>query len=69
MNHPTLVFDVGGTLLHFDHSRLQQVYLDAAQTRGLALDRERVAAVLQALEFELPTRAQHRSLSLENDLG
>ncbi len=69
MNHPALVFDVGGTLLHFDHSRMQQVYLNAARARGLELDRERVGAVLEALEFELPTRAQHRSLSLEDDFG
>jgi REG-2-like HAD superfamily hydrolase len=69
MNHPTLVFDVGGTLLHLDHSKMQQVYLQAAQERGTMLDRKRVGAVLETLEFELPSLAQKRTLSLENDFG
>ncbi len=69
MNYPTLVFDVGGTLLHFDHAKMQQVYIHAARERGSILDPARVGAVLQALEFELPTLSRNRALSLEEDLG
>ncbi len=69
MNYPTLVFDVGGTLLHFDHVQMQQVYLKAAQACGTTLDPLRVGAVLEQLEGELPTLAQHRALSLEVDFG
>ncbi len=69
MNYPHLIFDVGGTLLHFDHVRMQQVYLNAARARGISLDPVRVGAVLESLEFELPTLAQHRALSLEEDFG
>lgn len=69
MNYPTLIFDVGGTLLHFDQARMQQVYLNAAQARGTTLNPARVGAVLEQLESELPALAQHRALSLEVDFG
>lgn len=69
MNYPTLVFDVGGTLLHFDHARMQQVYLNAAQTRGKKLNPARVGAMLEQLESELPTLSRHRALSLQDDMG
>jgi len=55
--------------LHFDHAKMQQVYIRAARERGSILDPARVRAVLQALESELPTLSRHRILSLEKDFG
>lgn len=69
MNYPTLVFDAGGTLLHFDQARMQQVYLSAAQARGKMLDAAYVGAMLEQLESELPTLSRHRALSLQSDMG
>src|SRR5574341_37078 len=54
----------GGTLLHFDHSKMQQVYLDAAHSRGVMVDREAVGSMLEELESELPMLSRHRALSL-----
>jgi REG-2-like HAD superfamily hydrolase len=68
-NYPTVVFDVGGTLLHFNLNKLVRVYEDAASARGTALDPTQARAVLERLERELPTRSRERELSLETDFG
>ncbi len=67
--YSTLVFDVGGTLLRFNLDALARAYQDAGAPLGVALDFAPTRAVLEALEYELPTRSQQRLISLEEDDG
>src|SRR5574340_260637 len=67
--YPTLVFDVGGTLLRFNLEALARVYLDASLAQGVALDFARTCAALEALERELPVHSRQRLISLEGDNG
>jgi putative hydrolase of the HAD superfamily len=67
--YSTLVFDVGGTLLHLDLDRLAQAYVQACDARGLVVDAARTRAILRELESELPRRSRERQISLEEENG
>ena len=67
--YSTILFDVGGTLLHFNLDLLARAYVDAVTPLGLTLDFAQARAVVAAMERELPTRQQHRPISLEGDNG
>ncbi len=67
--YSTLVFDVGGTLLHLDYDALARVYVHVAATRGVEISMQHARTVLAALESEMPQRQQHRAVSLEEDNG
>jgi putative hydrolase of the HAD superfamily len=69
MNQPMIIFDVGGTLLHFDRAKLAQFYARAVSERNILLDFTRIEIVLEGLEHELPSLSQERELSLEEDMG
>lgn len=67
--YSTIVFDVGGTLLRFNLDALARAYMEAAAPLGISLDLAPTRAVVEALERELPARAQQRLISLEVDNG
>ncbi len=69
MNYSTVVFDVGGTLIHFNHDKMARFYATAAAERGVTLDSAQIHATLVALERELPTLSKLRALSLEEEFG
>lgn len=69
MNYSLLIFDVGGTLIHFNHVRVAQYYAAAAAKRGVLLPAKRIDAMLTQLERELPNLSKQRALSLEKEFG
>lgn len=68
-HYSTLVFDVGGTLLTFDLSKLSQAYMDACAMHGIVLDPAATRAIIEELELELPARSRERQISLEVGYG
>ncbi len=68
-SYSTVVFDVGGTLLHFDLDALARAYIETAAMDDVALDAAATRAMVAELERELPTRQKTRVVSLERDNG
>jgi len=64
-----ILFDVGGTLIHFNHNKLARYYATAAAERGNPIPLAQISAVLTQLERDLPTLTQQRALSLEKEFG
>ena len=64
-----VVFDVGGTLIHFNQEKLARYYAAAAAERGTPVESAQIHAVLTQLERELPTLTKQRALSLEKESG
>ena len=64
-----VVFDVGGTLIHFNHEKMARYYAAAAAERGTPVATAQIHAVLTQLEQELPTLSKQRALSLEKESG
>ena len=69
MNFTLVVFDVGGTLIHFNHTKIAPFYAAAAAERGTAIDSAQINTVLTQLERDLPTLSRQRALSLEKEFG
>lgn len=69
MNFSLVLFDVGGTLIHFNHHKLAQFYTSAAAESGNPIPLPQISAVLTQLERDLPTLTKQRALSLEKEFG
>lgn len=69
MNFSIVLFDVGGTLIHFDHTKLVQFYATAAAKSDNPIPLAHISAVLTLLERDLPTLTRPRALSLEKEFG
>lgn len=69
MKYSLVLFDVGGTLIHFNHSKLARFYATAAAEGGNSIPFAQISAVLTQLERDLPTLSQQRALSLEKEFG
>lgn len=67
--YPTIIFDVGGTLLQLNVDKLAHTYVQLAARRGISLDHALTRAVLVELEGELPSRSRERQISLEKSSG
>lgn len=63
--YSTYLFDVGGTLIHFDNEKRASVYAERAGAVGVNITPGQVRSVLDALELEIPERQGDLKLSLD----
>lgn len=64
-HYSTYLFDVGGTLIHFDNEKRARVYAERAASVGVFITPDRAMSELDALELEIPERQGDLKLSLD----